>query len=103
MHEYGYSVNIIGEAYDVTVAAINKISLPYIGSILKEWYDAGCKSIEECRARVNIRKAANPKKANNTSQKTNKNTTAETPKYADFNSEDALMRALERSYNDADN
>ena len=103
MHEYGYSVNIIGEAYDVTVAAINKISLPYIGSILKEWYDAGCKSIEECRARVNIRKAANPKKANNTSQKTKKNTTAETPKYADFNSEDALMRALERSYSDADN
>lgn len=103
MHEYGYSVNIIGEAYDVTVSAINKISLPYINSILKEWYDAGCKSVEECRARVNIRKAANPKKANNTSQKTKKNTTAETPKYADFNSEDALMRALERSYSDADN
>lgn len=103
MHEYGYSANIIGEAYDVTVAAINKMSLPYIGSILKEWYDTGCKTIEECRARVNIRKATTPKKVNNTSQKTSKNTTAETPKYADFNSEDALMRALERSYSDADN
>ena len=103
MHEYGYSVSVIGEAYDVTVAAINKISLPYINSILKEWYDAGCKTVEECRARVNIRKAATPKKANNNSQKTNKTTTAETPKYADFNSEDALLRALERSYSDADN
>ena len=65
MHEYGYSVSVIGEAYDVTVAAINKISLPYINSILKEWYDAGCKTVEECRARVNIRKATTPKKANN--------------------------------------
>ena len=103
MHEYGYSVSVIGEAYDVTVAAINKISLPYINSILKEWYDAGCKTVDECRARVNIRKATTPKKANNNSQKTSKTTTAETPKYADFNSEDALLRALERSYSDADN
>lgn len=103
MHEYGYSSSIIGEAYDVTVAAINKMSLSYINSILTEWHSAGCKTVEECRARVNIRKANTSKNANNTSQKTKKTTTAETPKYADFNSEDALLRALERSYGDAEN
>ena len=103
MHEYGYSAIIIGEAYDITVAAINKMSLSYINSILTEWHTSGCKTVEECRAKVNIRKSTNPKKVNNTSQKTSKNTTAETPKYADFNSEDALMRALERSYSDAEN
>ena len=103
MHEYGYSANIIGEAYDVTVAAINRMSLSYINTILTEWHDAGCRTVEECRARVCIRKATTSKKANNTSQKTTKTTTAETPKYADFNSEDALLRALERSYGDADN
>ena len=103
MHEYGYSVNIIGEAYDVTVAAINKMSLSYINSILTEWHSAGCKTLEECRAKINTRKHDNNKNVNNSSQKVKKSTTAETPKYADFNSEDALLRALERSYGDSEN
>lgn len=103
MHEYGYSANIIGEAYDVSVAAINKLSLSYIDSILTEWHTAECKTVEECRARVNIRKANTAKNVNNTSQKPKKTATVETPKYADFNSEDALLRALERSYGDAEN
>ena len=103
MHEYGYSGSIIGEAYDVTVAAINKMSLSYINSILTEWHTAGCKTIEECRAKINTRKHDNTKNVNNSSQKTKKSATAETPKYADFNSEDALLRALERSYGDVEN
>lgn len=103
MHEYGYSVNIIGEAYDVTVAAINKMSLSYINSILTEWHAQGCKTLEECRAKINTRKYDNAKNANNNVQKTKKTITAETPKYADFNSEDALLRALERSYGDSEN
>ena len=100
MHEYGYSSTIIGEAYDVTVAAINKMSLSYINSILTEWHTSGCKTLEECRAKINTRKHDNLKNANNSVQKTKKSTTAEVPKYADFNSEDALLRALERSYGD---
>lgn len=103
LHEYCYSATIIGEAYDVTVAAINKMSLSYINSILTEWYSSGCKTLEECRAKISIRKSDNTKKANNNSQKNKKTATAETPKYADFNSEDALMRALERSYGDGKN
>ena len=103
MHEYGYSSTIIGEAYDVTVAAINKMSLSYINSILTEWHTAGCKTLEECRARINTRKHDNLKNANNSVQKTKKSTTADVPKYADFNSEDALLRALERSYGDTEN
>ena len=98
MNEYGYSSAIIGEAYDVTVAAINKISLPYINTILTAWHEAGCKTVSECRAKVNLKKHENTKKANNNSQKPRKSAEAEVPKYADFNSEDALLRALERSY-----
>lgn len=100
MHEFGYSSSIIGEAYDITVTAINKISLPYINSILKGWYDAGCKTVAECRARADQKSYDNTIKANNNSQKPKKKAEAEVPKYADFNSEDALMRALERSYGD---
>ena len=102
MHEYGYSSVIIGEAYDVTVAAINKISLPYINTILAGWHDAGCKTLEECRAKINTRKHENDKKANNSSHKSKKTVEADVPKYADFNSEDALMRAIERSYGASD-
>lgn len=98
MHEYSFGSPIIGEAYDITVNAIGKMSFPYINTILTGWHDAGCKTLEECRARINIKKQSNTKKANNSSQKSKKSVEAETPKYADFNSEDALMRALERSY-----
>ena len=98
LHEFGYSSVIIGEAYDICVAATGKLSESYMDSILTGWHDAGCKTLEECRARVSIRKQEKAKKANNSSQKSKKATEAETPKYADFNSEDALMRALERSY-----
>ena len=98
LHEFGYSAVIIGEAYDITVNATGKLSLPYMDSILTGWHSAGCKTLEQCRAKVNIRKQETTKKANNSSQKTKKSVEAETPKYADFNSEDALMRALERSY-----
>lgn len=103
MHEYGYSATIIGEAYDVTVAAINKISLQYINSILTEWHNSDCKTLEECRAKINTRKHDNTKNVNNNTQKQRKSITAEIPKYTDFNSEDALLRALERSYGDEKN
>ena len=98
LHDFGYSSVIIGEAYDITVSATGKLSMSYMDSILTGWHEAGCRTLDECRARVNIRKQERTKKANNSSQKSKKSTEAETPKYADFNSEDALMRALERSY-----
>ena len=98
LHDFGYSAVIVGEAYDITVAATGKLSLSYMDSILTGWHESGCKTLDECRARVNIRKQERAKKVNNSSQKSKKSTEAETPKYADFNSEDALMRALERSY-----
>jgi DnaD/phage-associated family protein len=100
MHEYCYSTVIIGEAYDITVNATGKLSLSYMDSILKGWYESGCKTLEECRARVNMRKQERTNKAKKSSQKSNKTVEAETPKYTDFNSEDALLRALERSYGD---
>ena len=98
MHEYFYGTTIIGEAYDITVGATGKLSLSYMDKILTEWYESGCKTLDDCRARVNIRKQERADKAKKSSQKTNKTVEAETPKYTDFNSEDALLKALERSY-----
>lgn len=100
LHEFCYSTVIIGEAYDIAVGATGKLSLAYMDSILTEWHSAGCKTLEECRARVSIRKQERANKVNKSSKKSSKTAEAETPKYADFNSEDALLRALERSYGD---
>ena len=100
MHEYCYGTPIIGEAYDITVGATGKMSLSYMDTILAGWYEAGCKNIDDCRARVNMRKQERANKVKKSSQKANKTVEAETPKYTDFNSEDALLRALERSYKD---
>lgn len=102
MHEYGYSKDIIGEAYDITVNATGDRSLPYMDSILTGWHEANCKTLEECRAKAEMRKHESKKNANNSSQKSKKNVEADTPKYTEFNSEDALLRALERSYGDSD-
>lgn len=100
LHEFAFGTVIIKEAYDITVNATSQRSLPYMDSILTEWHSAGCETVEECRARVEIKKHENAKKVKNNSQKSRKTVEAETPKYADFNSEDALMSALERSYGD---
>lgn len=102
LHDFGYSETIIGEAYDINVSATGDRSLSYIDKILTSWNEAGCKTLEECRAKAEMHKYEGKKKANNSSQKSKKNVEAETPKYTEFNSEDALMRALERSYGDSD-
>ena len=98
MHDYCYGTTIIGEAYDITVGATSKLSLSYMDKILTEWHESGCRTLDDCRARVNIRKQERADKAKKSSQKSNKTVEAETPKYTDFNSEDALLKALERSY-----
>ena len=98
MHDYCYGTTIIGEAYDITVGATGKLSLSYMDKILTEWHESGCRTLDDCRARVNIRKQKRADKVKKSSQKSNKTVEAETPKYTDFNSEDALLKALERSY-----
>ena len=98
MHDYCYGTTIIGEAYDITVGATGKLSLSYMDKILTEWFKSGCRTLDDCRARVNIRKQERADKAKKSGQKSNKTVEAETPKYTDFNSEDALLKALERSY-----
>jgi DnaD/phage-associated family protein len=102
LHEFGYSGLIIGEAYDITVGATGNRSLSYIDKILTSWHENGCKTLEECRTRESIRKQENSKTAGKGGQRPKKSVEADTPKYTDFNSEDALLRALERSYGDSD-
>ena len=97
LDELGYSCLIIGEAYDIAVQATDKRSLPYMNKVLEGWHAAGCRTLEECRANRELHKSEHTEKKKKTKKSAPE---SDVPKYADFNSEDALMRALERSYSD---
>ena len=97
--ELGFGTEIIDEARDITVSNTGEQPLPYIDKLLMSWHAAGLKTLGDISSyneqQKLIHAAASPQKKSGTKQKTTK-----TPNYAAFNSEDALMRALERSYAD---
>lgn len=45
--ELGYGIEMIGEAYERTLNAINQLSFPYINTILRSWYEKGIRSPQE--------------------------------------------------------
>lgn len=93
-----YSVAIAEEAYDIAVRNTGKVSLPYMNKLLEAWHAEGCKTVAECRASAASESAR--LKSEHTKARTAKSTEAKTPKYSEFDSEDALMRAIERSYSE---
>ena len=70
-------------------------------AILSRWGAAGCKTLSECHAASERDRTTllEEKKGRRTERKREK---SEEPKYAAFSAEDALMRALERSYGSSD-
>lgn len=92
-YEYCYSPEMIARAYDIATQK-SKDGQWYrlTAKIIDNWYTEGVKTVSDCEA--NDRLHTNSKKGGKAcSQKS-----AETPKYGNFNSEDALMAALIRSY-----
>ncbi len=96
--ELGFSLAIIGEAYDIAVSATGSRSLPYIDAVLTAWHNAKCRTVDECIAyNEQFRKEQAEKQAAG-KKKSEKKTEAKSPKFTEYDSDDALMRALERSY-----
>ena len=101
-YEYGFSEEIIGIAFDITVVnTAGKVSLPYMDKLLTHWNECGCKTADDCnnlierertekkvseKAEEKVKKASAPKK--------------QTPRYGDFDVNDAFKKALQRSYGD---
>ena len=90
---YGYGIDIVGLAYDITVNATGKASLAYAAKILAGWYDGGAKTLADCEAAQDKKrerraptKPATPK------------TKKEAPELQSFDTEDFFKKALERSY-----
>ena len=97
--DFGFSTEIIGEAYDITVKNTSGRSLSYMDTILTRWHDGGCKTVSDCRALSERDRAAiAEKKREIGASETRKKKKKEEPKFVSFDPQEAFLRALERSY-----
>lgn len=99
--EFGFSTAIVKEAYNKSSIAKGTLALPHIDKILTDWYNAGCKTVEECKARYEIVSAtfADDKKKQ---KRAKPKTETEKPRYGSFDVEDAFQKALSRSFEGLD-
>jgi len=54
--KFGYNIDIVSRAYEITVNATGEASVPYTNAILERWNAEGLRSIEEIDASIEIRK-----------------------------------------------
>lgn len=90
LDEYKYGEDIVRAAYEITVNNTGKASLSYANTILKNWHDDGVKKPSD----IEKKSKAKPDMPKTTKQGT---ATARS-----FNVDDALTKALERSYKGGD-
>lgn len=91
--EYGYDDAVIGMAYEQTVGATGKPSVPYADSIITRWNKAGCKNAADVLALIEREKA---ERAPHTPTKGEKRT--EQDEMRSFDVDDFFRHALDRSY-----
>ncbi len=99
IEEYGYSAPIILKAYDIAVIHSSKLSYPYINKVLKNWFDAGCKTLADCDEYTE-REKSKPKSDGRS--RTKSKTEAQVPRHGSFNINDAFSKALARSFTSDD-
>lgn len=52
---YQFAIEIIEKAYDITISATNKPSIPYAHAILERWHNEGLKNIDDINAALDKR------------------------------------------------
>ena len=100
--EYGYSTEIVGEAYNIWSSndATGRLNLKYIDTILTRWHECGCRTIAECRAQNERDSSEMKEKKGNTYTRKR---AEKKPQFLDFDVDEAIKRALERSYGSSEN
>ena len=98
--EFGYSVNIVSIAYDITVDTIHKASTEYADSILEHWHKAGCKTVSDVEKLLSDEAEERRNKKNSKTSK--KEDDSPLVKYTSFTMDDAIKAALARSYGEGE-
>lgn len=65
-NEYGMGEEMVALAYEYCILSTNKLSFPYINSIIKDWHEKGIKTIEEAEKDHNNYKSNNFNNQNQT-------------------------------------
>lgn len=101
--EYGFGSEIVTLAYDKAALAGSPSSLRYIDTLLSAWSEAGCKTVSECEENSRAWREARAGEKKTRCESTAKSKTkAPSPRYGDFDVEEAFRLAIERSYGDDD-
>ena len=88
--EFGYGIDVVTKAYEMTINATSEPSMPYANSIIERWHADGLNTLEE----IEKAEAENKEKANG--KKTGK--ANETSLGNSFDTDDFFEAALRRSF-----
>lgn len=94
--EFHYDDEMIGFAYDLTVAATQKAPVKYADKILSKWNAAGCKTVADAEAFVLRERSEKNKSTSRPKSEKDK----EKEGMRSFDVDDFFARALDRSYGD---
>lgn len=96
--EFGYSVGVVSEAYDVAVlnTKTGRGDLRYMDSVLTGWHEAGCRTISECRERLEADKLR--REGEKSEARKPRGTKADPPRYGNFDIQKAFDDAVARSF-----
>ncbi len=101
-NEYNYSLEIIGEAFDITVINTGKLSLPYMDKLIKHWYENGAKSLNEVRTLVERERSQREYEEKPKTPPRIPRAPKERPRFGDFDANDVFEKVLARSYGNDD-
>ncbi|MBO5789511.1 MAG: DnaD domain protein [Clostridia bacterium] len=93
--DFGFDMDIIGLAYDMTVDTHQKALVKYADAILKRWYDAGCRTLAQVEE---LLRRETEQKAKTYTAKSKQKKVEEESCESSFCTDDFFARALERSY-----
>lgn len=101
--EFGYSVPIVSEAYDIAVlnTRTGRGDLRYMDSVLTAWHEAGCRTLSDCREQIEKDKLKRQTEQTQGEKKRQK-TIPKTPRYGNFDINEAFENAVARSFGSED-
>lgn len=98
--EFGFSTEIIGEAYSISTIGTSRLSMPYMDKILSGWHSSGCKTLEECRSQAEKDSASLAAAHKEKAKRAKPKAEAPKPRYGSFDVDEAFKAALSRSFGD---
>lgn len=99
--EFGYSNELVGEAYDLTVNLKGKLVLSYMNKILEGWHESGVKTVSDAETKMAEDRAsiASKARADETDGKQQRKSAPKKEKPdCSFDIDDVFAKALARSF-----